>query len=180
MRLPNRGVAAIAMASALTGAALTAAAFYFHGTDSFFGTDPREPVGSERAHQIHEMGGSVMPFDLEATTHIFEMTDSGGIQDVVAKEPDDTATIRLIRQHLVHEADLFRRGDFRDPMTLHGGDMPGVQALSDGMDRLRVHYETLPEGARIVFGTEDPGLVTALHRWFGAQLSDHAADARYR
>ncbi len=172
MAFSNRATAAIAALSALAAAAVTAGAFSWNGT--------RGAPPSERAHQVHEMAGTVMPFALDRTTHVFEMTDSGGIQDVVAKEPGDTATIRLIRQHLMHESELFRRGSFRDPMALHGRDMPGLTELAAGSDRLRVAFQALSDGARITFSTDDPLLLTAVHRWFGAQLSDHAADATYR
>jgi hypothetical protein len=172
MPVSNRGAAGIAVLGALVASAITA------GTLSWL--DWPEPDPSEHAHRVHQMGASVMPFALEKTTHVFEMTDSGGIQDVVAKEAVDTATIRLIRQHLMHEAEFFRRGDFRDPMSLHGAQMPGVQELAAGSDRVRIEYQTLPDGARITFITEDLALLTAVHRWFGAQLSDHAADASYR
>jgi hypothetical protein len=52
--------------------------------------------------------------------------------------------------------------------------------LSAGAARIRVSCEPLPNGAEITFSTDDPHLITALHRWFGAQLSDHGADATYR
>jgi hypothetical protein len=173
MPVSNRSAAGIAVVSALAAAGITAAVLPRS-------VEPDMSTPSERSHRIHEMGGEVMPFSLDQTTHVFEMTDSGGIQDVVAKESQDTATVRLIRQHLSHEAELFRRGDFQDPMSLHGAEMPGVRALSAGADRVRVSYETLSDGARITFATDDPALLTAIHRWFGAQLSDHAGDATYR
>jgi len=96
------------------------------------------------------MAATVMPFALERTTHVFEMTDRGGIQDVAAKEPGDTATIGLIRQHLMHVAELFCRGDFRDPMSLHSAEMTGVRALSAGSDRVRVEYQVLRSARRQV------------------------------
>jgi len=40
-----------------------------------------------------------------------------------------------------------------------------------------VKYAPLPERAQISFDTNDVHLVTAIHRWFGAQLSEHGADA---
>lgn len=143
---------------------------------------PGHSMSSSAGHarMVHERGASVMPFALEETMHIFEMTDSGGIQDVIAKDPADTEQIRLIRQHLMHEAELFRNGDFSDPMFLHGRDMPGIAALSAAAGGVQVDYDTLPNGARLTFTTRDLGLVTAIHRWFGAQLSDHGADATYR
>jgi hypothetical protein len=36
----------------------------------------------------------------------------------------------------------------------------------------------LSDGAEITFKTTDPHLLTAIHRWFGAQLSEHGADAK--
>jgi hypothetical protein len=39
-------------------------------------------------------------------------------------------------------------------------------------------YSDLPDGAEITFKTTDPQLLTAIHRWFGAQLSEHGADAK--
>ena len=130
-----------------------------------------------RQTMVHDMGAQVMPFDLSQTTHVFEMTESGGIQLVVAKNPGDSTQIDLIRQHLQHEAMLFKAGNFSDPMTLHGADMPGVQQLSAGAAHIRIDYASLTDGAQLTFTTQDLQLVTAIHRWFGAQLSDHGADA---
>jgi len=133
-----------------------------------------------RPGMIHEAGQHVMPFSLEATLHVFEMTREGGIQDVVVREPGNQEQIDLIRQHLQEEAELFGQGDFSDPASLHGADMPGLAELAAGASRMQVVYSELPDGARITYTTADPALVTAIHRWFGAQLSDHGTDATYR
>lgn len=133
-----------------------------------------------RQAMLHDMGSQVMPFDLGKTTHIFEMTDSGGIQQVVAKDPSDSAQIGLIQQHIQHEVMLFSAGDFSDPSSLHGGEMPGVKELSSGVAQIKIEYAALPDGAQITFTTPDLHLITAIHRWFGAQLSDHGSDATYR
>ncbi|MCG6988412.1 MAG: hypothetical protein LJF06_09565 [Gemmatimonadetes bacterium] len=140
----------------------------------------RSHAPPDREAMVHEKGGMVMPFALDSTTHVFEMTDSGGVQDVVAKDPADSAQITLIRRHLMHEAELFRNGDFSDPASIHGKSMPGLQALSAGAKRIRIEYTALPNGGRITYSTSDPKLITAVHRWFGAQLSDHGTDATYR
>jgi len=134
----------------------------------------------DREAMVHQMGGEVMPFSLDSTTHVFEMTTTGGVQQVVAKDPADSAQIQLIRQHLMHEATQFQSGDFSDPMALHGHDMPGLKELSDGGERVQVEFSPLADGGQITFTTSDLSLLTAIHRWFGAQLSDHGADATYR
>jgi hypothetical protein len=130
-----------------------------------------------RQAQIHESGAQVMPFDLNKTTHIFTMTQTGGVQQVIAKHAGDAAQIALIRQHLQQEATQFRAGDFSDPAGLHGEAMPGLSELKAGATRIRVEYVALPNGAQLTYTSNDPQLITALHQWFGAQLSDHAHDA---
>ncbi len=129
---------------------------------------------------VHNMGSQVMPFDLGKTTHIFEMTESGGIQQVIATNSNDNTQITLIQQHIQHETMLFSTGNFSDPTSLHGIDMPGVKELAAGVARIQVEYMMLPNGAQITFTTQDLRLITAIHQWFGAQLSDHGADATYK
>ncbi|MGB8716759.1 MAG: hypothetical protein WCD66_10410 [Rhodanobacteraceae bacterium] len=115
---------------------------------------------------------------MSKTVHIFRMTESGGVQRVVARDPDESDQVALIRQHLRHEAEKFQRGDFSDPARLHGADMPGLKQLRIGAADIKVSYAELPMGAEIRFETTDLHLITAIHRWFGAQLSEHGADAR--
>ena len=130
-----------------------------------------------QAH-VHQMAHTVMPFEIEKTVHIFKMTDSGGIQRVIVKDAGATDQIALIRQHLEHEAEQFQHGNYSDPAVLHGADMPGLEELRAGASSIKVSYEALPTGAEIRFETNDLHLITAIHRWFGAQLSEHGADAR--
>lgn len=135
-------------------------------------------LGQTKQEHIHEMGQSVMPFDLNKTMHIFRMTDSGGVQSVVVKDARDKDQIGLIRQHLQHEAQAFQNGDYADLVSLHGATMPGVGELASHHQEITVSYSELPLGAAITFETRDRHLVTAVHRWFGAQLSEHGSDAR--
>lgn len=133
--------------------------------------------GETRQEEVAEKGAEVMPFDLEATTHVFEKTKRGGIQKVVADDPDDAENVAAIREHLRKEAAAFSKGEFSDPASIHGEDMPGLAELEDGADRVEVSYEELPDGARISLESGDPELVEAVHEWFDAQLSDHGDHA---
>jgi hypothetical protein len=134
--------------------------------------------GETRQGHVHQMAHSVMPFDISKTVHIFKMTETGGVQKVIAKDPGATDQITLIQQHLQHEARKFQQGDYSDPAKLHGAGMSGLKELQAGASRVKVSYAALPTGAEITFETTDLHLLTALHRWFGAQLSEHGADAR--
>jgi len=128
--------------------------------------------------RVHRMSHTVMPFEMSKTIHVFKMTETGGILRVLVRDPDDTGQVALIRGHLAHEAAKFQRGDYGDPGKLHGPDMPGLRELEANASRIRTSCHEIPGGAEIRFETEDIHLITAIHRWFGAQLSEHGTDAR--
>ena len=127
---------------------------------------------------VHTMSHDVMPFDMSKTIHIFKMTVDGGEQRVEAREPVDTGQVALIRQHLAHEAAEFAKGNFGDPAHLHGAEMPGLRKLAEAPKNIKVTYADVPNGGKITFEGANIRVVTAIHRWFGAQLSEHGADAK--
>jgi hypothetical protein len=138
---------------------------------------PRDSDLEQRQRDIAATGSAVMPFDLEASTHVFEKAEDGGLQTVVA-DVDYAEQVALIRAHLSEEAERFSRGDFHDPAMIHGDDMPGLHALVMGHERLQITYREVARGGEIRYASDDPELVTAIHAWFDAQLSDHGEHAQ--
>ena len=128
---------------------------------------------------VHGHGHDVMPFDLSKTVHVFRMTEDGGTQKVVTRgEAADPGQVHMIQHHLMMEAAEFQKGNFGDPAHLHGETMHGLKEMQAGAPRMRITYRALPNGAEIRFHAKDIQQITAVHRWFGAQLSEHGADAR--
>jgi hypothetical protein len=140
------------------------------------GTACGDATGDRQA-EVAERGAEVMPFDLDATTHRFTKTPDGGVQTVTADDPADQTQIGLIRDHLRTETDNFSRGDFDDPARIHGMDMPGVDELSAGYERITVSYSEVPAGAELTYTTSEPELVDAIHAWFDRQVMDHGDNA---
>lgn len=133
---------------------------------------------AERQAEVAQRGAEVMPFNLKATTHIFTRSDDGGSQRVVAKDPSDEVQIRLIRTHLREIRAEFRRGNFSAPARIHGSNMPGLSQLGAAKPgQISIAYRDVDGGGELIFRSGDAGLVSALHVWFDAQLSDHGTDA---
>jgi hypothetical protein len=130
-----------------------------------------------RQEVVATRGAAVMPFDLERTIHVFEKTEDGGLQQVIAVDSTDGEQVALIRAHLADEAERFHAGDFHDQAMIYGEEMPGLHELVLGADRITVVYRELPDGAEIRYTTGDSDLVAAIHAWFDAQLSDHGDHA---
>jgi hypothetical protein len=130
-----------------------------------------------RQAAVATQGATVMPFDLDQTTHVFEQTVDGGLQTVTADDPQDGEQVRLVREHLSAEAERFAAGDFSDPSQIHGDMMPGLAELSAVGGAISIEYSDVPGGAAIRYSTEDAALVAALHQWFDAQVSDHGQHA---
>ena len=131
-----------------------------------------------RQHMIHSESHMVMPFDMNKVTHYFIKNEYGGIITIKVKDEKDTAQIELIRSHLKKEQKLFSKADFRDPKTLHGEEMSGLEVLSGSEGKFDVKYNEIPKGASVTFSSKDSTVVNALHKWFDAQLKDHGSDAK--
>jgi hypothetical protein len=144
--------------------------------DSFVLANAADP---ERQAEVSARGAEVMPFKLSATRHAFAKTADGGVQQVAVKNPRDAEQIRLIRQHLHDIAERFGRGDFSGPTQTHGPQMPGLAELKEAKPgEISVRYQDLVDGGEIEYSTHKASLITAIHRWIDAQLSDHGPDAK--
>jgi len=137
-----------------------------------------ERASEKRLDAVAERGTHVMPFDLELTTHIFTKSEKGGIQQVVAKDKNNTEQITLIREHLTEISDHFRHSNFSAPAKIHGNSMPGLHTLRHAKKgQINITYKEIVSGAEITYSTDSPALITAIHQWFDAQLTDHARHA---
>lgn len=135
-------------------------------------------ASAERVEAIAQRSAQVMPFSLDQTLHVFDKTAKGGVQRVIAKDDNNSLQVRLIREHLSKIAGEFSKRDFSDPERIHGETMPGLPELRAAKaEQIEVTYSELPNGAQIEYSTELPKLIDAIHRWFDAQLSDHARHA---
>lgn len=131
-----------------------------------------------RLDEVALRGSHVMPFDLAQTMHIFSKTENGGVQQVIVKDKGNSEQIKLIRQHLAKIADEFALGDFSNPAKIHGDTMPGLAELKKAKQGdIKFDYKELADGAQISYASQQPTLISALHQWFDAQLSDHARHA---
>ncbi len=137
-----------------------------------------EKPNQQRLDEIIRRGSVIMPFDLELTQHIFNKTEKGGVQSVIAIESADTDQIDQIRRHLKQISQQFQSSDFSAPAKIHGTNMPGLNVLQHAaLNQISIIYSDIPKGARISYVSKVPKLVTAIHQWFDAQLNDHARHA---
>jgi predicted outer membrane protein len=126
-----------------------------------------------RQTEVAARGPNVMPFDLTQTLHDFQSVKDGGILTVTANDPKNKTQVQLVREHLQKEFQKFSQGNFSDPASLHGENMPGLSVMATGIKRIKINYTSLPNGARLTFVTSDPTLISAIHQWFTAQRMDH-------
>jgi hypothetical protein len=139
-------------------------------------SSPVYAADASRQSHVERNSEHVMPFSLDATMHTFTPTRTGGVQTVMVHNGDARQVV-LVRSHLRKEARAFAWGDFTDPASIHGGEMPGLQAMHAGARRIAVRYSDVQNGAAITYTTNEPSLVSAIHAWFTAQVSDHGSHA---
>ena len=131
-----------------------------------------------RQAEISKRGSEIMPFDLAATTHVFTKNSRGGTQKIVTKQPKDELQVNLIRQHLQEIRTRFLNGDFSGPAYIHGQKMPGLDELQAAQPgAIAIEYKNISGGGQLTYTTNETPLISALHRWFDAQVTDHGKDA---
>jgi hypothetical protein len=97
---------------------------------------------------------------------------------VTSDDPADAEQVSLIRMHLRAEADRFATGDFGDPAQIHARSCRASPNSRRPQVRSASSYSEVASGAAFRYSTDDPGLVSALHLWFDAQVSDHGSHAQ--
>ena len=107
-----------------------------------------------------------MPFNVHSTTHVFQENQAGGIQQIVAKDPNDKALVAAIRSYLEAEAQRFGNGDY-------SGRFKGVRNLKAVKpSQIAITYRNVPAGAAIDYVGADAAAVDAIHKWLDAEIPD--------
>jgi hypothetical protein len=114
-----------------------------------------------------------MGFSHETTTHHFRLYKTGGVIDVSAKDPKDSATRDAIRMHLSHISKRFAAGDFDVPMFIHDTTPPGASTMAKLRDQIHYVYGEMPNGAKIQVSSDNREALQAIHAFLRFQISDH-------
>ena len=106
-------------------------------------------------------------YDPSAGTVTYVQTENGGVQRVTANESGDAKQIGLIRSSLQRLADNFTEQDF--PAAAAGGrtDTSALATLlSAPPGAVRTRFVEIRGGGEVRFTSDNPQLVSAVHRWF--------------
>src|SRR5579859_7487239 len=106
------------------------------------------------------------PFNAHNSAQAFQMNQTGGIQQVVAKDPNDKQLVAAIRSYLEAQAQRFGDGDYSG----HFKGVRNLKAVKPG--RIAVTYRNVPAGAAIDYVGADAAAVDAIHKWLDAEIPD--------
>ena len=123
--------------------------------------------------QVDERGEKGMGFSQTATTHHFDVNESGGIIQVEANDSTDFTNRDNIRMHLRHIAHAFQTGNFDIPMFVHDTVPPGVPEMKQLQKLIRYVFEETPNGGRVVISSTDKHALNAIHRFLRFQIEEH-------
>ena len=114
-----------------------------------------------------------MGFSHQKTAHHFRLTPEGGLIEVKASDPEDTASRDQIRGHLAEIARLFSQGDFEKPMMIHDLMPPGVSVMARLKSQIDYQYEEIERGGRLIIFTRNTEALNAIHEFLRFQIKDH-------
>lgn len=121
---------------------------------------------------LQERGKKVMGVDQYTSSHAFESLPDGGRIEL-QRDVDDTAGVRVIREHLRDVARRFTSGDFSLSQMVHGNhEIPGVKAMRASRT-ISYEYRELPRGGEVRLTSKDTRAIQAIHAFLEFQRSDH-------
>jgi hypothetical protein len=123
--------------------------------------------------KMNERGEKGMGFSQTATTHHFLLKSNGGVIQVEANDPADTANRDMIRMHLAHITEAFQAGDFDIPMFVHDTVPPGVPEMKRLQESIQYSFQQTPNGGRVVISSSDKDATDAIHRFLRFQIDEH-------
>jgi len=130
-------------------------------------------TSEQRFDEMQERGNRSMGFDQSKTTHHFRSLEDGGAIEVTVNDPNDSADLAAIRNHLAQIAKQFSVADFSSPMMTHSEMPPGAAEMQKLKDKIAYTYEELPGGARVRITTGDPKALAAVHEFLAYQIKEH-------
>ena len=138
-------------------------------------TAQQAPTPPPEAHHqgVASRGDHAMGFSHQTTTHHFRLDKTGGVIDVSANDPKDSATRDQIRMHLAHIIQRFAAGDFNVPMFIHDTTPPGAPVMAKLRGQIRYNYSDTPGGGKIQIVTANSEAIDAIHAFLRFQISDH-------
>src|ERR1051325_1602592 len=96
-------------------------------------------------------------FNAKNANQAFQKNSYGGIQQVLAKDPNDKDLIAAIRAELQAEAQRFGNGDY-------SGSTKAAQFLNAVKpSQMRITYRNVPAGAAVDYVGRDVAAVAAIH-----------------
>ena len=131
------------------------------------------PVLQNTHAHMNERGKAGMGFSQTATRHHFLIQPGGGVVQVDAKNPDDTAERDNIRHHLAHIAQAFASADFDIPMFVHDSIPPGVPEMKELKGKITYAFQETRAGGQVVIRTSDPRALAAIHKFLRYQIEEH-------
>lgn len=135
--------------------------------------NPGAPASHDAHTKMNASGEQGMGFSQTSTTHHFLLKPDGGVIQVEASNPTDTAGREQIRMHLTHISHAFATGDFDIPMLVHDTVPPGVPDMKRLRDKIRYSFEQTANGGRLIIHTSDAEALTAIHNFLRFQIHEH-------
>ncbi len=136
-------------------------------------THPPAQKNDSAFRALQERGREVMGVDQYTSSHVFESLPDGGRIEL-QRGVDDSAGVRVIREHMREVARRFAAGDFSFSEAVHDNhEIPGVATLRAARESVRYSYRELPRGGEVRLTSTDARLVQAIHDFLAFQRGDH-------
>lgn len=114
-----------------------------------------------------------MGFDVDKAVHHFYLLKNGGAIELTAKDANDAAMIKTLKQHLEMQAKNFEKGNFETQMQVHGKLPDGAPMLKKLRNEITYDVKSLDNGATLRIFSVNPEARQAIHEFLKFQINEH-------
>ena len=126
--------------------------------------------GGGSAQDVVQEAAHAMHVDADLARYTLDLTADGGSVTVEIGDEFRLAQIQRAREFLREQQQRLGTGDVSGLRRMLGAQAPGLSVLAREHGALRLSYVDVAEGGRLLFHSDRPGVVAAVHQLLNSIL----------
>jgi hypothetical protein len=125
------------------------------------------------APELNSKFSKVLGTDIEKIDQHYYLVKNGGVIELAAKDPNDTATIKAIQKYLDTQKELFEKGKNDSEAEVHGKVPDGAPAIKKFRNEITFYTSKTENGGVLRMFTVNEQARQAVYEFIKFEIGEH-------
>ena len=125
------------------------------------------------APELNSRFSKALGVEIDKVAQHYYLVKAGGVIELTAKDPNDTATVKAIQKYLDMQKDLFEKGKNESENEVHGKVPDGVLVLKKMRNDITFYTNKQDDGAVLRMFTTNAQAKEAVYEFIKFQIGEH-------